>query len=124
MICIEDENRNQIEELERLMKEKLGIKFPFYMLHVYGYTAGIYTDDRAWFIETYDYNGEEFYGSDAVKEYMIDQYGFNYVLGIISRFKKFKQYARAKKFADEKNDWNGLYELKIEKIEKVEDMLI
>lgn len=121
MICIEDENRNQIEELERLMKEKLGIKFPFYMLHVYAYGAGVLDDERSWFIGTYELNDEEYYGYDKID---LDVRSIRDNIEVISRFKKFKQYARAKKFADEKNDWNGLYELKIEKIEKVEDMLI
>ena len=120
MLKIVKENEdNELKEFELAMKEE-GFEFPFYMIHVYTFMAGKLTDERAWFVDTYEYNDEEFYGSDRIN---LD-FGINYAMDRLRSFKKFKQRSRAEKFVQKRNDWNLMYELKVEKIEKVEDLFI
>ena len=116
---VKESKENELKELDSAIRKE-GFEFPFYMLHVYIFMAGKLTDERTWFVNTYKYNDEEFYGSDRIS---LD-FGVDYAMDRLRSFKKFKQKVRAEKFAESRNNWNMMYELKVEKIEKVEDLFI
>lgn len=120
-IKVEDDNK---ELLKNAIVNKLGIQFPFYLLHVYSHFYDRKEDERAWFIEPYIHEDEQYYGSDRIKETDIEEFGINQVLSRISKLKRFKSKSRAKYIANKLNDWNGNYDLEVGRIDKVEDLFL
>lgn len=120
MIIKEENEDNKLSEFDKALKEVFNVSYPFYMLHVYSYLPNKLTDERSWFTGKYRRNDEEYYGFDKIDLY----YGIRYALDRFKHFRKFKTKSAADRVANELNEWNGLYEIKVEKIESVEDLFL
>lgn len=104
---IKEDKENKYEETNKQLEQAIindGVTFPFYLLHVCTTIAGSLQDDRTWFTGTYMYNDEQFYSVDKIDEDSVEHFGLDYTLDRVRSFKKFKQRARAEKFAENSNN--------------------